>query len=123
MAFPTAISFHGVAPSDLLRAEVIERARLLENVLGDVLACRVVVEADARHSRRGCHYGVHVRVAMPCHEIEAGGRPVSDAQHQDPYLTLAETFEVLLERMHEFVRRRCLECEHYRGGHARASTR
>lgn len=116
--FPTAISFHGVAASELLRAEVIERAQQLERVLGDVLACRVVVETDTRQARFGSHYGVHVRVLMPCQEIEAGGGPVVDVRHQDPYLAVADTFELLLARMDEFVRRRCVGCVHFQS-HAR----
>ena len=113
MRFPTAISFHGLATSEPLRAEVIERVLQLEHSLDDILACRVVVEADSRWLRQGSHYGVHVRVAMPCYEVEAGGRPASDARHEDPYLTIADTFDALGARLHDFIRRRCANCERH----------
>lgn len=115
MGFPIAISFHRTPASEALRAEVMERTRQLERLLDDILACRVVIEADTRRLRQGRHYGVYVRIAMPCHEIEAGGKPIWDDRHADPHVTVADAFDDLRCRLDAFVRQRCLECRHYRG--------
>jgi hypothetical protein len=114
MKFPIAIAIHGIEPHDSLRAEVIERVVGLEHYLDDILACRVLVETDSG-SRLNCHYGVQVRVTLPCFEVEAGGKPVKDLGHLDPYLTVTETFDELSSRIEDFVRRRCLSCTRYVG--------
>lgn len=115
MSFPTAITFLRTPALETLRAEIIEQTRALERRLDDILACRVVVEAESRLLQPTPHYGVHVRVAMPCHELEAGGKPVRDRHHADPHLTVAQTFDDLFERLDAFVRLRCSTCTHYRG--------
>lgn len=113
MTFPTAIAFHGVDASDDLRAEVLERVKGLERYVDDILACRVEIQVASRSPRTGGHYGVHVRLAMPCIEIEAGGQAASDAQGDDPYLTVANTFDALNCQIEDFVRRRCKSCRRH----------
>jgi ribosome-associated translation inhibitor RaiA len=113
MTFPIAVAFHGIEPSDALRRDVLARAQGLERLLGDIIACRVVIEATSRrlpHSR----YGVHIRLAMPCIEIDAGGNPTSGFLQDDPHLTVAEAFDVLTCRLENFVCRRCVSCARYR---------
>ena len=117
MSFPTAVVFHGIESSDALHTDVFERVRGLESFLDDILACRVLVEADSSWLHRTCHYGVYVRVTMPCIEIEAGGKAVPDAHHTDPYRTLEETFAALTCRIEDFVRRRCRTCDKYLQSH------
>ena len=109
MTFPSAVSFHGIDSSDVLRDEVLERIRRLEHVLDDILACRVVVEA----ARDGGHYGTYLRLLMPCIEIEAGGEPTLDARHRDPHMTVADAFDLLTDRLDNFVRLRCRSCSKY----------
>jgi hypothetical protein len=117
MTFPIAISIHGNEPHDKLRAEVIERVVRLESCLDDILACRVLVETTSEPRRGGNYYGVHVRVTLPCFEVEAGGRAIRDLNHLDPFLTTAETFDVLTHRIEEFVRHRCTSCTRYVSPH------
>ena len=113
MAFPTAITFHGVQSSDALRADVQERVQHMDNLVGDILACRVLIQSTSRRLHMDCHYGVYVRITLPCIEIEAGGKPRSDRLHEDPYLTVAETFDVLRYRIEDFAHRRCRSCTRY----------
>jgi ribosome-associated translation inhibitor RaiA len=113
VVFATAITLHGVESSDALRAEVQERVQGLDDLVGDILACRVLIEATSRRLHVDCHYGVYVRITLPCIEIEAGGKPMSDRRHEDPYLTVAETFDVLRYRIEDFARRRCSSCTRY----------
>jgi ribosome-associated translation inhibitor RaiA len=113
MTFPTAIAFHGVDASDDLRAEVLERVKGLERFVDDILACRVEIQVASHSLRAGGHYGVHIRLALPCIEIEAGGRTASDAQGNDPYLTVANTFDALNCQIQDFVHRRCKSCERH----------
>ncbi len=130
MTFPTAIAFHGVDASDELRAEVLERVKGLERFVDDILACRVEIEVAAHSPRISGQYGVHVRLAMPCIEIEAGGRSAPDMADavpgrprggktapatfaDDAYQTVASTFDALNCQIEDFVRRRCKSCPRY----------
>ena len=117
MTFPTAIAFHGVEASDALRAEVLDRVKGLERFVDDILACRVEVQVASHGRRAGSHYGVHIRLAMPCIEIEAGGRAAADADEDDPHLTVANTFDALNCQIEDFVQRRCRSCSRYRQTH------
>ena len=115
MTFPIAIALRRVESPDALRADVQERAEHLARFVDDILACRVLIEAAPRRRHMDCRYGVHVRIALPCIEIEAGGWPVSERRHADPHVTVAETFDVLTQRIEDFVRRRCGSCAIYEG--------
>jgi len=113
MTFPIAITLHGVKSPDALRAVVQERVQYLDQFLDDILACRVLIEAVPRRLYMDSHYGVRVRITLPCIEIEAGGKAIPDRRHEDPYFTVAETFDVLTYRIEDFVRRRCISCARY----------
>lgn len=110
MTFPIAIAIHGIEPSPMLRAEVIEHVEMLKRYLDDILACRVLVEGPA------CHYGVRVRITLPCFEVEADSRNIAGFGNLDPFLAISETFDVLTRRIEDFVRRRCLSCARYAPG-------
>ena len=113
MTFPTAISFRGIESSEMLCTDVLERVARLERYLDDVLACRVCVEADPPGGKRGQHYGVFIRVTMPCVELESGGKAIADPAHEDPFRTTEEAFDSLTHRVEDFVRRRCSTCTRY----------
>ena len=117
MTFPTAVAFHGLEASDALRADVLERVQGLERFVDDILACRVKLEVASQRLRAGSHYGVHIRLALPCIEIEAGGRASLDSEQDDPYLTIADTFDALNCQIEDFVQRRCRSCSRYRQTH------
>ena len=113
MSVPTAIAFHGVEAPDALRASVLERVLDLERFVDDILACRVRIDVASQRLHAGRHYGVHIWLALPCIEIEAGGRARLDSDQDDPYLTIADTFEALSCQIEDFVQRRCRTCERY----------
>jgi ribosome-associated translation inhibitor RaiA len=113
MTFPIAITLHGVESPDVLRAVVQERVQYLDHFVDDILACRVLIEAAPRRLHMASRYGVRVRITLPCIEIEAGGKSMPDRHYEDPYLTVAETFDVLMYRIEDFVRRRCISCTRY----------
>jgi hypothetical protein len=60
---------------------------------------------------------VHIRLAMPCIEIEASGRADADADEDDACLTVANTFDALNCQVEDFVRRRCKSCSRYAESH------
>jgi len=113
MSFPTAIAFHGIEASDALRASVLERVQGLERFVDDILACRVKIDVASQRLHAGSHYGVHIRLALPCIEIEAGGRARLDSDQDDHYLTIADKFEALNCQIEDFVHRRCRSCRRY----------
>jgi ribosome-associated translation inhibitor RaiA len=96
-----------------LRVDVLERVQNLDRLIDDILACRVSVEAATRWLHPGYRYGVRIQVAMPCIEIEASA--TAESPHEDPYLMVADAFDVLTSSIEDFVRRRCNSC----GKHAK----
>jgi hypothetical protein len=113
MKFPTAIALHGFGASDALRREVFERAQYLDSLIDDVLACRVSIEPDARRLHRGCRYRVHIRVALPCTEIEASGSLTACSPEQDVHASVADTFDALAARIDDYIQRRCRACDRF----------
>lgn len=119
MTFPTAVAFQGLEASDALRADVLERVQGLERFVDDILACRVKIDVASQRLHGGNHYGVQIRLALPCIEIAAGGRASLDSGQDDPYLTIAHTFGALNCQIEDFVQRRCRSCARYRETHPR----
>ena len=109
MQIPTAISFRGLAASEALRSEIVEHVRRTGCVLEDILACRVLVESDAHGVHPGSDYAVHVRMTMPCIELEAGGaaRPL---HRRDPHLAVMDAFAELSAHLDAFIAQRCRAC-------------
>lgn len=102
---PTSVSFHGMDTSEALREKIEARAQRLHRFADDIEACRVVVSAS-EGSRQGNHYEVRACVLMHGREIEAGHASASDSNQEDPYVTVAHTFDRLRRRIEDHVRRR-----------------
>lgn len=64
---PVQITFHGLAHSDALEADIRGRVAWLEQFYSGIVACRVRVEVPHRHRHDGRHFDVHIEVTVPGH--------------------------------------------------------
>jgi cold shock CspA family protein len=67
---PTQVTFRGLAHSDALESDVLERVAWLEQFYTDIVRCRVIVELPHRHRRDGRHFHVRIEMTVP------GGEPI-----------------------------------------------
>lgn len=62
---PVQVTFHGLAHSDALEADIRERVDWLEQFYPGIVRCRVRVEMPHRHRRDGRHFHVRLEVTVP----------------------------------------------------------
>jgi ribosome-associated translation inhibitor RaiA len=90
---PLQITFHGVEHSDALSYMLAEQADKLRRLYGNIIHCRVRVEAPHRHHRRGNPFRVAVDLTVP------GRALVEDALHEDPYAAAHLAFDAARRRL------------------------
>jgi len=105
MNFPVNVTFDGVDASDALRAIIVDRAQRLARFADDITSCQVVVALDTQRHHHGNAFDIRVRLALPGGEIEARGVGAG-TRHADPYVAVADTFDVLRRRVEDRSRQR-----------------
>jgi ribosomal subunit interface protein len=105
MQLPLQISFRNMETSPTLEAHIRERAEKLDRFAERIMSCRVTVEQNSRHQRKGRHYRVGIAIKVPGQEIAVGRDSGDDPQQQDPYLAVSHAFDAARRRMEDFVRK------------------
>jgi cold shock CspA family protein len=124
MLIPTQVTFRGLAHSDSIESEILERVAWLEKFYQGIVSCRVLIELPNRHRREGRHFHVTVELTVPngepiivSHEPSLHGplKDVAAAEHQKDsetdsvhqYARVAvhEAFDVARRRLQDFARR------------------
>lgn len=113
MAMSVNVTFDGMAPSDALRADVMQHADKLVQFAPRALACHVAVTASARRHHQGNLYQVHARLTLPGGEITAGRTGPRNHGHEDPYVAVRDTFDVLRRQLEDYVRRQRGDVKHH----------
>jgi cold shock CspA family protein len=120
---PTQITFHGLAASAALEAEIRERVAWLEQFHAGIVRCRVVVEVPHRHRRRGQHVHVRIELTVPdaapivvSHEPSRNGALKSteeethhkgtevDGVHRYAHVAVHEAFDAARRRLQDVAR-------------------
>jgi cold shock CspA family protein len=65
---PTQVTFRGLAHSDALESDVLERVAWLEQFHAGIVRCRVIIELPHRHRRDGRHFHVRIEMTVPSGE-------------------------------------------------------
>lgn len=65
MNVPTELNFHGMGPSDAIKAEVDRRVERLNQFEQRISKCRVVIDAPHQSARKGRLYRVHLDIHVP----------------------------------------------------------
>jgi ribosomal subunit interface protein len=99
MKTPLQITFRDIPHSDALDTHIRDKAQKLEQVFGDIISCRVVVEQPAKHQLQGKPYNVHIDVGVPGSEI------VVDKQgNEDVYVALRDAFDAAKRQLEDYAR-------------------
>ena len=98
---PTQVTFHGLAHSDALEADIHERVTWLEQFYSGIVRCRVRVEMPHRHRRDSRDFQVHIELAV------SGGAPIV-VSHQpaqgDAHIATHQAFDAVRRRLEDFAR-------------------
>lgn len=106
MKLPLEINFRNLAPSEAIEAAVRKRAAKLDRFYGDIMRCRVTIEAPHRHQHKGKLYNVKVDVTVPNDELVISRAPDRDQSRQDVYVAIRDAFDAMARRLEDYVRLR-----------------
>ena len=118
------ITFRGIPHSRRLEAAVLERVSWLEQFYEEIVSCRVMIEAPARHHHDGRHFHVTIELTVPrgksiviSHEPslhgllkDAGAETHSkqndiEAFHRFRHTAVHDAFDVARRRLQDLARR------------------
>jgi len=106
MKLPLQITFRHMEHSRALEADIRERAEKLDEFCGQIMACRVLVDAPHRHHRQGMLYRVSVDLTVPGHEIVASRMSDEHHAHEDAFVACRDAFDAVKRRLDDYVNRR-----------------
>jgi cold shock CspA family protein len=121
---PLQLTFRNIAPTPEIEARIRARARKLETFYSPITSCRVLVEAPARHHRKGYPFHVRIDLTVPegeivvkrqpslnpgAHDIgKEGRRKQMETRLERKYLEVAirEAFHAARRRLEDHARRK-----------------
>ena len=124
MILPVQITFRNVASTEEIEQDVRARAHKLESFYSPITSCRVLVEAPARHHKKGYLFHIRIDLTVPEGEIVVKRAPTLYPREQDigdergqkktetrperKYLKVAirEAFHAARRRLQDHARRR-----------------
>jgi ribosomal subunit interface protein len=106
MQTPLQIAFRNMDRSEAVGAKIEERAAKLERYYDEIMGCRVTVEAQHKHHRRGNHYHVRVDITVPGGELVASREPDEHHSYSDVYVAIRDAFSTMERQLEDYARRR-----------------
>lgn len=94
MTTPVDIKYRGMTPSPALDTAVHQHVARLERLHQRIHSCHVWIEV-AHHGHSGQRFAVHLRLALPGHELAV----THDSGHEDAYLAVADAFIAAKRRL------------------------
>ncbi len=99
--------------SESLEKVLREKAAKLDHFCDDIVSCRVLVEASARHHRKGNLYRVRLEIDVPDHEIVVTRDPGDEHAHEDIYVAVRDSFDAARRQLQDYVARRRGDVKHH----------
>lgn len=103
MQSPIQIVFRDIPSSEAIDAEIRKRVAKLEKICGDLIGCRISVEADGKHKTQGKLYKVRVDITVPNDELVVDGHRT---MNEDAYVALRDSFDAASRQLEEYAQRR-----------------
>jgi len=100
MQLPLQITTRGMRHSDALDAEIRRKAAKLDKFHPRIVSCRVVVEQEARHLRRGRQFVVRIDLKVARSEIA-----INHVYDQDARVALRDAFAAARRVLEDRARR------------------
>lgn len=104
MDFPLQVEFRNMDRSAAIETAVEERCKKLERFAGDVMRCKVTVEAPHRHHAKGNLYHVSIDLHLPGAEIVVNRDPSRNHAHEDPYVAIRDAVGAAARQLQDYVR-------------------
>jgi ribosome-associated translation inhibitor RaiA len=99
------ITFHNMASSQSLSADIRKRVAKLEKFYGRLISCRVSIEARGKQHRKGNEYEVHVEMHAPRGHLVVSREPHHlKERHKRPDVraSVREAFKAAEEQLRAF---------------------
>jgi ribosomal subunit interface protein len=106
MQLPLQITFRNMQPSEAIEAKIREKAEKLDKYYDRIMSCRVVVEPQHKHHRKGNLYHVRIDVTVPDGELVASREPDEHHSYEDIYVSIRDAFDSMRRQLEEHARRR-----------------
>lgn len=105
MQTPLQIAFRNLERSEAIAAKIEERAAKLESYYDPIIGCRVTVEAQHKHHRRGNQFHVRVDVTVPGGELVASREPDEHHSYSDVYVAIRDAFDAMRRQLEDHARK------------------
>jgi len=106
MQRPLEIRFHQMESSPAIETRIRERAAALERFSDRITGCRVVVEKEHRHHRKGNLFRVRIEIDTPGKELAVTHAGPKDHAHEDVHVAIRDAFNAAVRRLEDHVRER-----------------
>lgn len=106
MQLPLQIVFRNLEWTEAIAVKLRERAAKLDEYCDSIMSCRVAVEAQHKHHRRGNHYHVRIDVTVPDSELVASREPDEHHAYADVYVAIRDAFNTMQRQLEDYERRR-----------------
>ena len=106
MQKPLELRFHRMEPSPAVEARIREKAAELERFSDRITSCRVTVEKEHRHHRKGNLFRVGIDIGLPGKELAVTHTGPNDRAHEDVYVAIRDAFNAAVRRLEDHVRER-----------------
>lgn len=103
MEIPPEISFRDVEATQRRREKILEEIDKLERVYDRIIGCRVVVEMPHKHSDRGDHYRVGIRLSVPSEELVVSRDPAEREARRHLDAAIKDAFQAIRRQLEQHV--------------------
>jgi ribosomal subunit interface protein len=103
MQVPLQIRFHNMASSDAIETRVRERVTRLERFSGDIISCRVTIEAPHKQPHRST-VGITIDIGLAGKEIVVKREARHHESRDDAYNVIGIAFDTAERQLEEHVR-------------------
>jgi ribosomal subunit interface protein len=113
MQLPLQIVCRGFSCSESIDAKVRARVEKLEELVSNIISCRVVIESPHHHHHKGNPYHVSVDVTVPHGEVVVGRNGGDNHAHEDVYVAIRDAFDAMDRRLKDLAHRRRGDVKHH----------
>jgi ribosomal subunit interface protein len=114
MQVPLQIRFHNLDSSEAIEARVRERVARLQRFCGDIIACRVAIEAPHKQPHRSS-MGITVDISVPGKEIVVKREQRHHESRDDAYQVIGVAFDAAERQLEEHSRVARREVKNHEG--------
>lgn len=105
MQVPLKITFRNMETSEALEAYIRERAEKLDSICGNMVSCRVVVEAPHKHQHKGGLFHASIDITLPKETIVINREPDLHKAYHDAHVVVRDVFDSAQRKLRDLVSR------------------